>query len=58
MLKKPIEDPIYNKSEEELRWSRFKNMDPEVMHKQFTKQDGVFDFLKNVGLAIHHLRDL
>ena len=49
LLKKPIEEPIYKKTEEELRWSRFKNMDPEVMHKQFTKQDGVFDFLKNVG---------
>lgn len=49
LLKKPIEEPIYKKSEDELRWSRFKNMDPEVMHKQFTKQDGVFDFLKNVG---------
>lgn len=24
-------------------------MDPEVMHKMFTKQDGVFDFLRNVG---------
>ena len=49
LLKKPIEEPIYKKTEEELRWSRFKNMDPEVMHKQFIKQDGVFDFLKNVG---------
>lgn len=49
LLKKPIEDPIYKKTEEELRWSRFKNMDPEVMYRQFTKQDGVFDFLKNVG---------
>jgi type I restriction enzyme M protein len=50
LLKKPIEDPIYKKSEEELRWSRFKNMDPEVMYRTFTKPDGVFDFLKNVGI--------
>lgn len=49
LLKKPIEEPLYNESEYELRWSRFKNMDPEVMHKMFTKQDGVFDFLRNVG---------
>jgi type I restriction enzyme M protein len=49
LLKKPIEEPIYDESNQELRWSRFKNMDPEVMHKLFTKQDGVFDFLKNVG---------
>lgn len=49
LLKKPIEEPIYSKDDQELRWSRFKNMDPEVMHKLFTKQDGVFDFLKQVG---------
>lgn len=49
LLKKPIEEPIYNEANEQLRWSRFKNMDPEVMHKLFTSQDGVFDFLKNVG---------
>jgi type I restriction enzyme M protein len=49
LLKKPIEDPIYTKEESELRWSHFKNMDPEVMHKLFTKQDGVFDFLRNIG---------
>jgi type I restriction enzyme M protein len=48
-FKKPIEEPIYKVSEDDLRWSRFKNMDPEVMYRQFTKQDGVFDFLKNVG---------
>lgn len=49
LLKKPIEEPIYTESEYELRWSWFKNMDPEVMHKMFTKTDGVFDFLRNVG---------
>jgi type I restriction enzyme M protein len=49
LLKKPIEEPIYTEAEYELRWSWFKNMDPEVMHKMFTKQDGVFDFLRNVG---------
>jgi type I restriction enzyme M protein len=49
VLKKPIEDPIYKKSEQELRWSYFKNNDPEVMFRLFTKQNGVFDFLRNVG---------
>jgi len=49
LLKRPIEDPIYTESESELRWSHFKNMDPAVMHRMFTKQDGVFDFLRNVG---------
>ena len=49
LLKQAIDTPIYSEGEQELRWSRFKNMDPEVMHKLFVKQDGVFDFLKNVG---------
>lgn len=49
LLKKKIEDPIYSDKQQELRWSRFKNLDPEVMHKLFAKQDGVFDFLRNVG---------
>ena len=49
LLKKPIEEPIYLESEYELRWSHFKNMDPEVMHRMFTKDQGVFDFLRNVG---------
>lgn len=49
LLKKPIEDPIYKKSENELRWSHFKNMDPEVMYRMFIKDEGVFNFLRNVG---------
>lgn len=49
LLKKPIEEPIYLPEEYELRWSRFKDMDPEEMFRLFTKQDGVFDFLRNVG---------
>jgi type I restriction enzyme M protein len=48
-LKQPIEDPIYQPNEYELRWSRFKDTDPEVMFGLFRKQDGVFDFLRNVG---------
>ena len=49
LLKQAIEEPIYSAADDQLRWSRFKNMDPEVMHKLFTQQDGIFDFLKNVG---------
>lgn len=49
LLKKPVEDPIYAPEENELRWSYFKNTDPEVMHRLFTKEQGVFDFLRNVG---------
>jgi type I restriction enzyme M protein len=48
-LRKPIEDPIFQPSQNELRWSYFKNTDPEVMYRLFTKENGVFDFLKNMG---------
>lgn len=49
LLKQPIEDPIFKKTEYELRWSHFKDKDPEVMYRLFTKEGGVFDFLRNVG---------
>lgn len=48
-LKKKIESPIYTPEQNELRWSYFKNSDPDVMFKLFTKENGVFDFLKNMG---------
>lgn len=48
-LKKKIENPIYTTDQNELRWSYFKNTDPDVMFKLFTKENGVFDFLKNMG---------
>lgn len=48
-LKKPVQDPIYQPDEYELRWSYFKNNDPEVMYRLFTKDNGVFDFMKNLG---------
>ena len=46
---KPVVEPIYNDDEYALRWSRFKDSDPEVMFKTFTQQDGVFDFLRHIG---------
>lgn len=55
LKKKEIENPVYEKSQYELRWSYFKNVDPEVMFKLFTKENGVFDFLKtrgNTGTAL------
>lgn len=45
----PVTDPLYTEGEKELRWSQFKDLDPEVMFRTFTKQEGVFDFLRNVG---------
>lgn len=44
-----IKDPIYSEAEKPLRWSSFKNLDPESMYRLFLKEDGVFDFMKNVG---------
>jgi type I restriction enzyme M protein len=49
LLKQEIEDPLFLSGEYDLRWSRFRDMDPEVMFRLFTKQDGVFDFLRNIG---------
>lgn len=49
LLRIAIEEPIYTEDEYEIRWSRFKNIDPEEMFRLFTKEKGVFDFLRNVG---------
>jgi type I restriction enzyme M protein len=48
-LKRPIEDPIYQSRQNELRWSFFKNTDPDVMFEMFRKPGGVFDFMKSYG---------
>jgi type I restriction enzyme M protein len=49
LLGKPIEKLIYQPAEKDLRWSSFKDLEPEQMHKLFTKENGVFDFMKNYG---------
>jgi len=50
---KPIEKPIYRDDQQRLRWSSFKNEDPETMFDLFTKPKvsdmSVFDFMKNLG---------
>src|SRR4051812_8125956 len=48
-LKKDIQNPIYLPEEYDLRWSYFKNNDPEVMFELFRKPEGVFDFMKKVA---------
>jgi type I restriction enzyme M protein len=45
----PIKDPIYTEELHPLRWSSFRNADPESMYHLFTRENGVFDFMKNVG---------
>lgn len=44
---KPIEDPIFTKKQDALRWSRFKETDPEQMYA--TVRDKVFPFIKSLG---------
>src|ERR1700761_7879446 len=48
-LKKVVENPIFKSGQQELRWSHFRNADPELMYRLFTKENGVFDFMKNLG---------
>ncbi|HBH49001.1 MAG TPA: N-6 DNA methylase [Bacteroidales bacterium] len=53
MTKKPIKNVIFTPEQRDLRWSSFKNKDPESMYELFTKPsvDGmtVFDHMKQVG---------
>lgn len=55
ITKKPIVNPLYTKKQNELRWSSFKNKDPETMFEMFTKPKvdklSVFDHMKKVGAS-------
>ncbi|MEZ0539386.1 type I restriction-modification system subunit M [Fibrella arboris] len=48
-LGEPIEEPIYQPDQYELRWSRFKDADPASRFQLFTKADGVFEFIRSLG---------
>jgi len=49
----PVKNEIFTAEQKELRWSSFKNKDPETMFDLFTKplvqEMTVFDHMKNVG---------
>jgi type I restriction enzyme M protein len=47
ILKKPIENPIFNKEQQELRWSHFKNLEAQAMFDLVRTK--VFDFIKTLG---------
>ncbi len=49
LLRKPIEDSIYTDEQDDLRWSRFKDREPEDLFAHFIKPDGVFNLMKNLG---------
>lgn len=46
-----LQNPIYHPDEQHLRWSVFKDLEAENMFENFRKIDGVFDFMKNKGVA-------
>src|SRR3954468_21080759 len=47
----PIEDPIFTKKQDQLRWSRFKQTAPDELFK--TVQQDVFPFIKSLGSNGH-----
>ncbi|MCB0530303.1 MAG: SAM-dependent DNA methyltransferase, partial [Saprospiraceae bacterium] len=47
--KQSIREPIFQPGQDELRWSRFKDLDPEVMFRLFAREGGVFDFMRNLS---------
>lgn len=60
-LKKPIENPIFNSKQQELRWSRFKNEAAPEMYKLVSEK--VFPFIKELksdredSTYQHHMKD-
>jgi type I restriction enzyme M protein len=45
-----IESPVYQPGQETLRWSRFRHLDPEELFALFVKPDGVFAFMRSLGI--------
>jgi type I restriction enzyme M protein len=48
-LQEPIDNPVFLPEHYKLRWSRFKDVDPEERFRLFTMPDGVFDFIRGLG---------
>lgn len=48
-LSTDIEAPIFTEAQNEIRWSYFKDREPEDLYRLFTKENGIFDFMKNMG---------
>ncbi|MBX0332994.1 type I restriction-modification system subunit M [Pontibacter sp. HSC-14F20] len=47
LLKQPLKDPIFSEEQQHLRWTRFKDMDAEEMHRIMSME--VFPFIKSFG---------
>jgi type I restriction enzyme M protein len=46
-LERPIERPVFSTGDDDLRWSRFKNIDPAKMYDVVSER--VFPFLRTLG---------
>jgi type I restriction enzyme M protein len=59
LLDTPIKNPIFTESQQHLRWSRFKNLEPRAMYDCLSKE--VFPFIKNLqgeeSAFAAHMRD-
>ena len=56
MIKKPVSNVLFTAEQQELRWSSFKNKDPETMFELFSKysstgEPNVFEHMKQVGAS-------
>lgn len=49
LLRREIENPVFQPIEYHLRWSRFKDLEADELFRLFQQPDGVFDFMKNLG---------
>lgn len=53
---KPIEKPIFEPTQQHLRWNSFKDKDPEVMFELFTQNKegnpSIFEHMKTVGTGV------
>jgi type I restriction enzyme M protein len=56
-----LQEVYYGSDEQEFRWSRFKNKDPETLFALFTRQDGIFEHMKQLGnkggVFAQHMKD-
>lgn len=50
LTKKPVENPVFGADQQLLRWSEFKNKDPQVMFDLMNT--AVFPFLRNLGAQV------
>lgn len=48
---KPIESPIYQADQDALRWSHFRHLDPDQLFALFVRPDGVFGFMRSLGMV-------